>query len=117
MLDIMVPTSSTRARKTGGGRVKRRRAAQHYFDCGHLKQRGPFSRYHVPSLPRARHSPSYIGAGGEGVAGGTKCSCLENLRRKALKSRSKVKEKFGGECKCEGDERHPGGCKSVRIGL
>ena len=65
----------------------------------------------------SRHSPSYIGAGGEGFADGAKCSCPVDLRRKALKSHSKVKEKFGGECNCEGDERHPGGCKSVRIGL
>ena len=101
----------------GGGRGKRRRAPQHCSDCGHLKQTGPFSRYHVPSLPRIRHSPSYTGAGGEGFADGAKCSCPVDLRRKALKSHSKVKENFGGECNCEGDERHPGGCKSVRIGL
>ena len=95
-----------------GGGVKRRRAPQHCSDCGHVKQKGPFSRYHVLSLPRARHSPSHIGAGGagrEGVADGTKCSCPKDLRRKALKSHSKVKEKLGGECNCEGDGRHSGG--------
>ena len=75
----------------GGGGVKRRRAPQHCSDCGHLKQTGLLSRYHVPLLPRARHSPSYIGAGGEGVADGAKCSCPVDLRRKALKSHSKVK--------------------------
>ena len=101
----------------GGGGVKRRRAPQHCSDCGHLKQTESFSRYHVPSLPRAQHSPSYIGAAGEGVADGAKCSCPVGLRRKVLKSHSKVKENFGGVCNCEGDKRHPGGCKSVRIGL
>ena len=117
MLDITIPTSSTRACKRGGGGVKRRRAPQRCSDCGHLKYTGPFSRYHVPSLPRARHSPFYIGEGGEGVADGAKCFCPVDLRRKALKSHSKVKGKFGGECNCAGDERHSGGCKSVRIGL
>ncbi|CAN0453115.1 unnamed protein product, partial [Ascophyllum nodosum] len=63
----------------GGGRVKRRRAPQHCSDCGHLKQTGPFSRYHVPSLPRIRHSPSFIRAGGEGFADGAKCSCPVDL--------------------------------------
>ena len=85
-----------------------------------MKQKGPFSRYHVLSLPRARQSPSNIGAEGAGgarVIDGAKCSCPEDLRRKALKSHSKVKEKFGGECNCEGDKRHPGGCKGVGIGL
>ena len=96
----------------GGGRMKRRRAPQHCFDCGHVKQKGPFSRYHVPSLPRARQSPSNIADGADGA----KCSCPKELRRKALKSHSKVKDKFGGQCNCEGDERHPGGCKGVRIG-
>ena len=46
------------------------RAPQHCFDCGHVKQKRSFSRYHVPSLPRARQSPSNIGAGGEGGADG-----------------------------------------------
>ena len=104
----------------GGGEVKRRRAPQHCSDCGHVKQKGPFSRYNVPSLPRARQSSSNFGAGGaggEGVATGTKCSCPEDFRRKALKPHSQVKETFGSECNCEGDERHPGGCKGVRIGL
>ena len=85
-----------------------------------MKQKGPFSRYHVPSFPRARQSSSNIGAGGaggEGVADGTKCSCPEVLRRKALKSHSKVKETFGSECNCERDARHPGGCKGARIGF
>ena len=85
--------------------MKKRRAPQH-SDCDH-----------VPSLPKAQHSPSYIGAGGDGVANGAKCSCPEDLWRKVLKSHSKVKEKIGGECNCEGDERHPRGCKGVRIGL
>ena len=35
----------------GGGGGKRRRAPQHCSDCGHVKQKGPFSRYNVPSLP------------------------------------------------------------------
>ena len=55
--------------------------------------------------------------GEKGVADGTKCSCVEDLRRKTLESHSKVKETFGSECNCTGDERHPGGCKGVRIGL
>ena len=103
-----------------GGGVKRRCVPQHYSDCGHVKQKGPFSRYHMPSLPRARQSSSNIGAeggGAEGVADGTKCSCPEDLRRKALKSHSKVKKTFGRDCNWEGDERHPGGYKGVRIGL
>ena len=49
--------------------VKRRGASQHCLDCGHVKQKGPFSRYHVPSLLRALQSPSNIGAGGAGGEG------------------------------------------------
>ena len=106
----------------GGVGIKRRRAPQHCFDCSHVKQKGPFSRYHVPSLPRTRQSPSNIGVGGAGAEGdadgadGAQCFFPKELRRKALKSHSKVKDKFGGQCNCMGDGRHPGGCKGVRIG-
>ena len=116
MLDITVPTSSTRGRKRGRG-VKRRRAPQHCSDCGHVKQKGPFSLHHVPSLPRARQSSSNIGAGRDGVADGTKCACPEDLWRKELKSHSKVKEMFGSECNCKGDEHHPWGLEGIRIGV
>ena len=54
----------------GGGGVKRRRAPEHCSDCGRVKQKGPFSRYHVPSLPRAQQSSSNIGSGGAGGEGG-----------------------------------------------
>ena len=94
--------------------MKRRRAPQHCFDCGHAKQKRPFSRYHVPSLTRARLSPSNIRPRGERGADGVaraKCSCPKELRHKALKSHSKVKDMFGGQCNCEGDERHPGGAR------
>ena len=84
--------------------MKRRRAPQHCLDCldcGHVKQKGPLSRYHVPSLPRARQSVKALAISGRGERGGcadgTKYCCPKELRRKALKSHSKVKDKFGGK--------------------
>ena len=40
---------------------------------------------------------------------------LKELRHKALKSCSKAKDKFGGQCNCEGDESHEERCKGERI--
>ena len=84
-----------------------------------LSRRGPLAgtTYHCRlELDKALLTTGR-GAGGDGVVAGTKKTSPEDLRCKPLKSHSKVKETFGSECNCEGDGRHPGGCKGVRIGL
>lgn len=80
--------------------------AKHCHDCGHKCQIGPFAKYHRQSLPKARNVTTVD------VVPGAKCSVPQHMRRlPRSNSSARGLRRFGGEeCRCTGDEDHPGGC-------
>lgn len=118
---------------------KKPRGRQHCARCGHLRQHGPYVKYHTPSLPPSctggwgdasssvrgggvEEAKESRGPGGEKQEQKTdreesqkyKCWCPKPYRRLPVRSSGNGKLRFGGECTCTGDERHPGGCAQVQ---